>query len=319
MKNGENKLKKRREHWMHDYNKLTPKHNFFYIDWILGTLCNYKCSYCPSVLNDGRFKFPDIELAKSILKDLKEKYNDKDIILVISGGEVTVWKDFPEFVNESKKHGLSIQLVTNGSKSLEWWDSHAELMDLISITIHWEYADKKHINDLCLLIKDKTQLKLTVMATPDKIDQSIQFAYELSKIPDILIELKPIRKDLGPNLIEDYTPQQLKQLGVKNYFGRFKKGYKNQLIFTDKGQQFNIGLSVINKENCWKGWLCYAGLETLKISESGNVFRANCFIESGNSLGNIYDKVEYPTDPVVCPYDFCKCITDIRNTKLRMP
>lgn len=78
------------------------------------TGCNFRCPYCQNrdlVLDSP--KLPIIPEEK-ILKFLKEKKEWLDGVC-ISGGEPTIQKDLPEFIEKIKKIGLKVKLDTNGS------------------------------------------------------------------------------------------------------------------------------------------------------------------------------------------------------------
>jgi MoaA/NifB/PqqE/SkfB family radical SAM enzyme len=68
------------------------------------------------------------------------------------------------------------------------------------------------------------------------------------------------------------------------------------------------------KRNCFKGWNCSAGLESLMINWDGEVHRATCRV--GGSLGNIYKGTFVPPEETVsCTRDWCTCAADIPLTK----
>jgi len=302
---------------MKNYNKLLSKYNFFDVDWLIGTKCNYNCSYCASYLHDGKHKFVDIKDAKRFLLQLKKEKPNEQIVFIISGGEPTLWKDLPEFMKFAKENQIEIQLVTNGSKPLQWWIDNAKYIDLFVISFHWEYADPEHIKLLCSTLREKfkSHIKVNILVKEDKFKESYDLAESLETIPGILIELRPLRQNHGMYLIK-YTDEQMNTLKKKNRFGGFKEKHKYQIMYTDRMELFKPDIAILNKENSWKGWECNVGLENLKVLFGGEVVRGNCDIDK--SLGNIHTKVKLPTEPVICNRDFCKCVTDIRTTKKRI-
>ena len=303
---------------MKNYDKLILKYKHFNIDWLLSTICNYNCSYCAPVLHDGKHKFIDINLAKNLLIKLSEKHKDKKLIFIISGGEPTLWADLPEFMTEIKRNNAEIQLITNGSKSINWWNKFSYLIDLVVISFHWEFANPNHIENVCKTIRAKydTYIKVNIMVMPEKFEESYILAENLyKKVPGIFIELRPLRKNQGMYLA-DYTNEQLEKLKEKNRFGSFHSHNEYQRMFNDRGEIFSPDIAILKKENCWKGWKCYIGLESLKIMPDGNIYRGTC--ETGGVIGNILNKIELPTEPIICDKDFCRCVTDIRTTKERI-
>lgn len=76
------------------------------------TFCNYACPHCIDGihLNKGSFEFSQLRDSLQLLI----KRGLKSVIL-IGGGEPTVYRQFPELVKFLKGHGLSIGIVSNGS------------------------------------------------------------------------------------------------------------------------------------------------------------------------------------------------------------
>jgi pyruvate formate lyase activating enzyme len=78
--------------------------------------CNFRCRYCQN-LDLAKFfdsSYGDDERLGIIFKDLK-KFKRKLDGVVITGGEPTVHKDLPEFVQKIRDMGYLIKLETNGS------------------------------------------------------------------------------------------------------------------------------------------------------------------------------------------------------------
>ena len=53
------------------------KSNVLSIEFMLGNLCNYKCSYCFPGSNEGDHPWPDYELLIKNLKHLLDTYKNK--------------------------------------------------------------------------------------------------------------------------------------------------------------------------------------------------------------------------------------------------
>ena len=78
--------------------------------------CNFRCGYChnPSlVLPELIDRTEDID-EKEVLDFLAEKNNWLDGV-VVTGGEPTIHRDLPEFLEEIKSLGYSLKLDTNGT------------------------------------------------------------------------------------------------------------------------------------------------------------------------------------------------------------
>ncbi|MDP2741791.1 MAG: anaerobic ribonucleoside-triphosphate reductase activating protein, partial [bacterium] len=81
-------------------------------------VCNFRCPWCYSaelVLPEEIIKQPRIE-EKEFFSFLKER---KGLLegVVICGGEPTVNKELPQFVEKIKKMGYLVKLDTNGSNT----------------------------------------------------------------------------------------------------------------------------------------------------------------------------------------------------------
>lgn len=72
----------------------------------------------------------------------------------------------------------------------------------------------------------------------------------------------------------------------------------------------------LNKDNNYKGWTCWAGVQHLKVDPDGRVFIGSC--HRGGPIGNIYELdegFELPTEPTVCDRTWCGDYLDLRVPK----
>ena len=300
---------------MKNYNKLIPLYNMFNVDWLIGTSCNYKCSYCWETLHEGEYPFVDIDLAKKFVHKLTNKHPDKHFIFILSGGEPTLWKDLPDFLKVLRDCNAEINLITNGSKSIDWWHKYGGLIDLAVISVHWEFANLDHIENVCKVLRQNynTCVKINILVKEEKFEESYKLAERLSSnIPGIVVDLRPIRLNHGMYLIE-YKDEHLAKLKEKSRFGNFHFKHKWQEVFTDTGERFEPHLSIIKKENSWKGWKCYIGMESLKVFYDGTILRGNC--DAGGPIGNINGDITLPDEPIICDKELCSCVTDMRTRK----
>lgn len=74
----------------------------------------------------------------------------------------------------------------------------------------------------------------------------------------------------------------------------------------------NVNDISVRQENTYKGWLCWAGQESMMIDAKGDVYVATC---RAKKLGNIYEDFEMPNEPVVCPKNWCACAADLNTSK----
>ena len=46
--------------------------HWFVVNWCLGNICNFSCSYCPDGLHNGSIKWPELETVKKFVTEDKE-------------------------------------------------------------------------------------------------------------------------------------------------------------------------------------------------------------------------------------------------------
>jgi len=300
---------------MPDYNRLIPKNDILFIDWNLATICNYKCSYCSPSLHDGKNKFVEIEKILNVLTKIKNTHPNKHVNVIFTGGEPTIWSGLPDLLFELDKYKFEVQLITNGSQKLEWWDKYAHLVDLFIMSYHWEFANRDHFKEVCKIIRNKNHpnIKVNILVLKDKVEESIILGKEIvSEVPGIAIALRPIRVNHGIDFI-DYTPEQLELINSNSRFGGMFRTADTRKIYNENIEVIDPDRIILEKDNNFYGWKCYAGIDCIKIREDGYIYRANC--NMGGPIGHIQDDFELPVNPIICNKNGCKCSADIRARK----
>jgi len=126
--------------------------------------CNFRCPYCHNpelVLED---KFPPTIPKEDIISFLEQRKGKLDG-LAITGGEPTIYKDLPEFMEKVNQMGFPIKLDTNGTNPEMLEDLfNRELIDFVAMDIKAQFS---RYNELA-----GTEVDL------DKIKQSIQLIKE---------------------------------------------------------------------------------------------------------------------------------------------
>ena len=93
---------------------------------------------------------------------------------------------------------------------------------------------------------------------------------------------------------------------------RIKK-YKGDVV----DPAVNINKLVLNKENNWKGWACWVGIDTITINRTGDI-KIGSGCNPDLVLGNISNlNFKFQLIPVRCRYDTCSCFADIATTKIK--
>jgi hypothetical protein len=99
----------------------------------------------------------------------------------------------------------------------------------------------------------------------------------------------------------------MKVASFKNLLAHYREGSKIVTVET------NVNDLLMNEENNFAGWECWAGLQNVTIDNQGNVWRAIC--RQGGKLGNIYGDFEFPVDTITCQKIKCNCAADIQISK----
>lgn len=101
--------------------------------------CNFHCGFChnSNLSSSENKKSLGLDMMESFIKSLETKartgwYNG----LCISGGEPTMQRDLPEFIQKLKSIGLSVKLDTNGSNPRVLSDLlRRELVDYVAMDV----------------------------------------------------------------------------------------------------------------------------------------------------------------------------------------
>ena len=283
----------------------------------------------------------------------KESYTtNKKILWNLLGGELAVWKDFPEALRILKELDPTneIRWQTNGSRTLRWWQKNAHLMDNVLISYHPEQADYKHITEVIntLIEADVRYVGLNVCMYPPLKDLCIEAAkYFKQNAKNDCINIKPLQFELGKE--ETYVYEQ-EVLDMMKYYSTIVPDLYQKRLEEDIDYRFNDNKMRMNRgfqpesmywvntttgerelvlgrayelmtdgTNSWRGWSCNIGIEKLNIMASGRVTSGsscNFHIDHGNI--NQSNAIEFPETPIVCNYDFCPCASDIAITKSKV-
>jgi len=78
----------------------------------------------------------------------------------------------------------------------------------------------------------------------------------------------------------------------------------------------NVNDILARKDNCYKGWKCWAGIDMISISTDGTVYSASC---RNKIMGNIYDDAEInlEKEPQTCEREWCACAANLNVKKIK--
>lgn len=286
-----------------------------YLEIDLGCVCNYKCSFCPPYLNSGKEWLSYEHLLKFI-----KKVKPKTVLLV--GGEPTLYPKIEPLLLALKTRNIYVHITSNGSKPLSWWKENSSWIDVLTLSYHIEHANLNQFIEKLKYISNKKVVTVNVSMIVEKFDECLKAALEISKVKNVYTSLKALN-NIQTGLLYEYNNDQLeimsKMIKPKivtkensfniHFYGVDEYGVKNKL----RAQSV-----ISNKENSYKGWLCWKGIDTMKIDSHGNVFKAICDLGK-TPFANIYeDEISLPKNPEVCTKEYCFCLTDLKSITKRL-
>jgi MoaA/NifB/PqqE/SkfB family radical SAM enzyme len=136
------------------------------MNWMIGSRCNYACSYCPPELHDDTSPHPDLDRLKLVWQNFYTKTQHIGLPYKISftGGEVTANKSFLpliEFLQQSNHDIKQLIVSTNGSASTAYYLRLAKLVHAISFSTHSEFWNEHKFFDTVIAVNQ-------VMIRPEK-------------------------------------------------------------------------------------------------------------------------------------------------------
>lgn len=311
----------------HKYIKLVhsnPAHEeWFVVNWCLGNTCNYSCSYCPDNLHNSSIRWPDPEVVKKFILKVKNQYANKKLYFEFTGGEVTMYKHFSDICKFCSELGIKVGLISNGSRTVRWWEENKQYIDHVCLSFHPEFADPEHFINIVKTVHNDLRTHVNVMMSPEKFDECYSLAERVKDLGNISMALQPLIHDFGTELY-DYNEFQKQvfenqhELITKHikftksfdyYRGAMKQVYADGRTEVSSAHRF-----ISEKTNDWSGWNCFIGAEQIIVDLGGFIYRGWCRV--GGRIGRITDEdLQLPTGPVLCHKTMCHCNFDIMATK----
>ena len=149
------------------------------VSFQLGNVCTYDCSYCHHSDKDGSFKWPEFTIVEKIIREIDRiykapPYNKTKIIFEYLGGEVTLWKDIEKIIILVNELGNKSWLITNGVRSLRWWEEYGKYFEIVTISAHLEFCDIEHLCNVGNILADNSVLASTIILMyPPKWDECL--------------------------------------------------------------------------------------------------------------------------------------------------
>ena len=306
------------------------------VEWRLSNICNFNCSFCPSIFKDGSKRFLDYEVYTSTIDRLINDDVTKTVWFQFTGGEPTLYPRLIELLGYIKDRGGYTSMISNGSRTIRWWKELAEagVLDRLYISHHTEQGAKvEHtieVNNLMQATNTLVTVFVTTQADTKLFDAAVVAHREILKNGAAISSLKPIT-ETGKESFQEYTPEQL-ELIQKNLYTRgilfYKEWIRKQkyidalpwydskvtMTYSDNSIKTSTAQDFIqHHETRFNGWECDIGKDLLMI-EVDDVLRSMC--KEGGVIGNVHNKnFTWATDSVICKREECNCSLDVQEPK----
>lgn len=287
----------------------------FIISWNLGNTCNWACSYCPSYLHDGSVAWSNTELVKTNLLKIKNRFFDKQIKIEFMGGEVTLKNDFIDLIKFCKEQDFRTTIVTNASRTVNYWESLAEYLDEAIMSFHPELASKEHyenIIDLCH--RHNVNPVCRIAMVKDNFWDLVEYKkYLEQKYTDLNIDYMVLydkeNKHNYNGYFYDYDKEQLDfliQEGHSYFVVELDNGEKQEMSFV---QLRSLGLTKFT------GFTCGTELSILSIDYRGGASISVC--PQRNPINIFKHDIDTLFAPRICEQDECRNPSDLRILKVK--
>jgi hypothetical protein len=289
--------------------RLTPlSPSRLFVTWMLGNVCQYKCSYCNEKYHGGDLPFHPLDKVLNILAALPH------CNVMFLGGEPTAWTFFETLLDFAPKH-VNIQIISNGARPLAYWDRIAPKLHRAILTAHPEYVDIQRFLKVIQILGTRL-IRVNVPMKPDEWDKCYGIYHEL-KANGVKVIPKVLLQDFGftaDKVLDAYTPEQLAwikdhqeanvhTMRIKYECGKERNTNPGELLASEQGTNF-------------KGWSCNTPAEFMGVDADGTIYNSMC--KQRQVVGHIDTGIDrQKQQPMICEQNFCWCYSDIHTKKER--
>lgn len=272
-----------------DYNRhwvVDKKHcHDAWLHWIITDRCNLNCLYCGrhDSLNKESGELPKINIP-ALIRSL-DKANKIFKIRFTGGGEPFLVPNIVEACLEiTKEHyvGFNTNLTCDNVQELA--DKiDPEKVANINASVHIKELEKHNLVER--FIRNYLFCKR----------KGINIVVSFVAYPPIVDEVEKYRVFF-------------KEKGIPinfSFFGGFYNGKEYPRSYTEKEiEQFDLNKIWMRRYYEFQG-ICNAGFNAGIVNPDGSIYP--CFSMARETMGNIYDKIEFKKYLVICPVKYCGC------------
>lgn len=291
------------------------------VEWIMSSVCNYACHYCPIYLHDNRVRWPDYDSVNRFTRTVAAHYHGRDITFLLSGGEITLWAQLPRMAADLRALGIDVAVLSNSTRPLPWWATHAPTFDHVLLSYHHERAEPDHFRGVVDTLAPVTSVDVNVVIDPAAFDATMNLAATIQADGKAPVHRKIMFLD-GWARPADYSPAQQAALTAALATEVDQPGSRETALlkgdldveYIDGTHQVLTPSQIIDTgSNRWPGWTCNVGAESLFI-RFDEIWPASC--REGGRIGSIFDpNLALATTGITCTAGSCNCIAGIKATK----
>lgn len=285
------------------------------VQWNLGNVCNYTCEYCPRYLHSGSVDWISLKKIKDVLLKIKEEFSHRSIRVEFLGGEVTLWREFPNLLQFCRDQNLKTMIFSNGSRTIRFWEDNARNLDEIILTFHPLTTDKIHFENVIKTLVDNNAIPIIhISMVKSLFNDLIEYGnYLKNKFPISVDKVLMMDKEHKKNFngyFYDYSKEEIESI-INNDTGSMFYIFKQDEIETE----YSINEIRFNKLNNFNGYTCGIDIPQIVIDYRGNVGVSLCNQKpKSNIFAEDWNKVLKPT---ICKAEVCKNPNDIRIPKIK--
>lgn len=262
-----------------------PENYDIWLRWYLSDRCTLECAYCTVGPIKKTAKIPNIEIPPLIR--VLENTGKTFKISFTGGGEPFLVPNLVEACVEiTKKHYISLTTNLTSVRIAEFAKRiNPRRVFHILASAHIKELEKRNLLDIyCnnfLLLREKGfNIKAIEVAYPPLLNEVKRYRL-LFKNKGIELEFNPFLGNYnGKKYPFSYTQAELEIFGLNSSKGNSPK----------KNYQYLK--------------LCNAGYNVVSVNPRGDIYPCDSI---NNKIGNIYNKIEFKKNLIVCPFKFCGC------------
>lgn len=272
---------------------IPPKKDYLWVTWSILTKCNYNCRYCYIKGNLSSTR-ECIDNTIQFLKKTPQKYKD----VTLFGGEPSIHHDIM-YIIDNIRFCKNIYIFTNLSSDIKLLSNFIDKNVKFCISYHPDIVSSNIFKKkLQFLIKNNAYIEfLNVMLVSN----------ELTYIEDILKFCRD--NSIRHRILPIYTEGAKTDWITSVLYSRRTDviPVRNTVVLKNNKRL------VLNEQECillgyenFYGYICYAGVRSIFIDCSGNVYRCQKDMQNKNVLCKVTEK--YPNEKYYkCPYSKCTC------------